>query len=153
MNGMNPDELILFYNHIKNGQVREILSSSQKNGFLSYIVYLAMHPDNNIPDYKMFEDDKSSEISKNNFYELISNNLYSKTDYDVEQKAFPLSMIGLREIEIPGGIKAIVRNPNKLGNSSISKSHMESLLERYNMPFDRLSYIKTLVLTKDKNGK
>lgn len=142
MNNISTEEVIKLYNDIENKDAINILESSKRYGTLSLLVYLGMNPNSDIADYKMFEENKYDKISIKRLKKIINDNAYAKTNYDVTEGSFDLSIIGLFEEKLPNG--EILIKARK--NNCISEEARKEYYKKYKRPFERLSYRKTMNL-------
>ena len=128
MNNMSIEEIIEFFSLIETEQYYEILKRCKKYDYLSMLVYLAIHSNDAVPDYVMFKDATSHEISTDNFCKLFADSINGSRDYDVTETQFNL--------------------PDKCrsGNQIIA------FLEHLSMPFERVSFSKVLKLMNKQNN-
>lgn len=78
INYAQVEEVITFANFLGEGKARELTSISNALDYTSLFAILALNYNNNIPDYKMFESDKSSQIDAEKLLSLVKDNLSSK---------------------------------------------------------------------------
>ena len=144
MNNISTEEVIKLYNYIENKDVKKILESSKRYDILSLLVYLGMNPNSDIADYKIFEKNKYDKISRGRLMKLVNDNVYTKTNYDVAEGSFDLSIIGLSEEKLPNGETIIIARKNNCISDEVRKEYYK----KYKRPFERLSYIKTMNLVE-----
>ena len=144
MNNKSTEEVINLYNYIENKDVKKILESSKIYDILSLLVYLGMNPNSDIADYKIFEENKYDKISRERLMKLVNDNVYAKTNYDVAEGSFDLSMIGLYEEKLPNGEIVIKARKNNFISDEVRKEYYK----KYKRPFERLSYRKTMNLVE-----
>ena len=142
MNNISTEEVIKLYNYIENKDVKKILESSKRYDILSLLVYLGMNPNSDIADYKIFEKNKYDKISRGRLMKLVNDNVYTKTNYDVAEGSFDLSIIGLSEEKLPNGETIIIARKNNFISDEVRKEYYK----KYKRPFERLSYRKTMNL-------
>lgn len=91
INSLSVEEVIYFGYLIKCQNTREILTHGaniEKVKSLSILTYLALNPNSDIPDYEMYESNKSTKINVEKLMEIINKNLYSKTDHNMPTAGF-----------------------------------------------------------------
>lgn len=80
LNFLDIFDVIDIFSLIQNKDIKGILSI---NGcpFMKCLVILAMNPNTELADYNMFSSEDSSLISGTNLSDLVTANLWSKSDY------------------------------------------------------------------------
>ena len=142
MNNISTEEAIELYNDIENKDAIKILESSKRYDILSLLVYLGMNPNSDIADYKIFEENKYDKIPRERLMKFVNDNAYAKTNYDVTEGSFDLSIIGLFEEKLPNGEILIKARKNDCISDEVRKEYYK----KYKRPFERLSYRKTMDL-------
>ena len=74
--------------------------------------------------------------------EIVNDNVYTKTNYDVAEGSFDLSIIGLFEEKLPNGEILVKARKNNCISDEVRKEYYK----KYKRPFERLSYRKTMNL-------
>lgn len=78
INCAQVEDVITFANFLGEGKARELASISNALRYTPLFAILALNSNNNIPDYKMFVSDESSQIDAEKLLSLVKNNLSSK---------------------------------------------------------------------------
>lgn len=128
MNNMSIEEIIKFFSLLETQQYNEILRRCKKYDYLSMLVYLAIHSNDDLPDYVIFKDATSYEISVDNFCKLLADSINESRNYDVTERQFNLSF------------------------DCCSGTQIITFFEDLSMPFERVSFSKTLKLMNKQNN-
>ena len=142
MNIMTTTGVEELYRLIKEKQTRKILNSYSRYGVLALLVYLAMNPNCDLPDYQIFESGDSCALSDSNLVNLIAQNPYSVTNYDVDEPPFDISIIGLKRHPV---LPLFMKDKNRM--SVLSEKQASELFSHYQNPFERVSIQKIKSLT------
>lgn len=78
----------MIYTLIKNKSVKLIVKKAKKYPTLMLLILLAMHPNNNMKDYKIFSNEVPKKIDLGKLSNIVTKNIYSETDYEVPQGPF-----------------------------------------------------------------
>lgn len=88
INRLTTEEVIDFYNLIVGGEFQKVLSLMGDVPCLSIFTFLAMNPDSDFPDYRMFKKNLLAEIDYYRLVELLGKNTYKSTDFEPFDTSF-----------------------------------------------------------------